>query len=526
MTVTDTQNSLSATAVDEFASVAVAERSGRYRRALPLGAPRPGEQYAFEVDLDACSGCKACVAACHRLNGLDDGEHWRRVGVLEGERADGTLAVQHVTAACHHCVEPACLAGCPTQAYEKDPVTGIVHHLDDQCIGCSYCTFTCPYDVPRLNHRLGIVRKCDLCAGRLAEGEAPACVQACPTAAISVTLVRREDVQRRCDEPLVPGAPPSSLTWPTTRYHSSKAPLVEARAADAAAVLPAHAHPPLVVMLVLTQAAVGMFVASVGLAAVDDGAAAALGAVSPWVTASTAVLALAASIFHLGRPALAWKAVLGLRTSWLSREVLLFGAFACSAGLLAATAWVAGLEHPAIGPLTISTALFGLAGVVASCLVYVVTGRPFWSGPRVFVRFGATTLVTGLAGATTLASVVSSGAERSLAVGLAGALVVVLAIAANDVRLPSRRGGLGDPDAFERSARLLRGPLKHLWARRVASSATALALALLIVAPGSGGGANVVLAALVTGFVLVGELNERWLFFTAESSPRMPGGSR
>src|SRR6266404_9664199 len=48
-----------------------------YRDLLPLSAPTPGKQFAFEVDLDRCSGCKACVTACHSLNGLDEGEAWR-----------------------------------------------------------------------------------------------------------------------------------------------------------------------------------------------------------------------------------------------------------------------------------------------------------------------------------------------------------------------------------------------------------------------------------------------------------------
>ena len=43
-----------------------------YRELLPTRAPGPGEQYAFAVDLDSCSGCKACVTACHNLNGLDE----------------------------------------------------------------------------------------------------------------------------------------------------------------------------------------------------------------------------------------------------------------------------------------------------------------------------------------------------------------------------------------------------------------------------------------------------------------------
>ena len=51
---------------------------------VPLNVPGENEQYAFEVNLDACSGCKACVSACHSLNGLDSTEAWRDVGTLSG----------------------------------------------------------------------------------------------------------------------------------------------------------------------------------------------------------------------------------------------------------------------------------------------------------------------------------------------------------------------------------------------------------------------------------------------------------
>ena len=71
------------------------------------------------------------------------------MGLLLGTRKQPYL--QTVTTACHHCVEPACAEGCPVLAYDKNPITGIVSHLDDQCIGCSYCILKCPYDVPKFN---------------------------------------------------------------------------------------------------------------------------------------------------------------------------------------------------------------------------------------------------------------------------------------------------------------------------------------------------------------------------------------
>ena len=118
-----------------------------YKELIPLEKPRPGQQYGFEVDLDRCTGCKACVTACHNLNGLDPGETWRAVGLIHS--VSGKPMQQTVTTACQHCLEPACSHGCPVNAYEKDPVTGIVKHLDDQCIGCQYCILKCPYDVPQ-----------------------------------------------------------------------------------------------------------------------------------------------------------------------------------------------------------------------------------------------------------------------------------------------------------------------------------------------------------------------------------------
>src|SRR5437867_776023 len=67
-----------ATAVEKFSQWHGQEelplQARYYRDLIPLALPGVGEQYAFEVDLDSCSGCKACVVACHNLNGLEEDE--------------------------------------------------------------------------------------------------------------------------------------------------------------------------------------------------------------------------------------------------------------------------------------------------------------------------------------------------------------------------------------------------------------------------------------------------------------------
>jgi formate dehydrogenase iron-sulfur subunit len=389
------------TAVERFArrhEVSDSPAQARYYRDLiPLDKPRPGQQYAFSVDLDACTGCKACVSACHSLNGLDEDETWRSVGLLLG----GTEAEpyqQTITTACHHCIDPACLNGCPVLAYEKDPDTGIVRHLDDQCIGCQYCVLKCPYDVPKYSARRGIVRKCDMCHGRLDAGEAPACVQACPSGAISIQLVARAQVERDCAVPraqMLPGAFESAYTKPTTTYTSRKPIPANARGASAGNSRPEPAHWPLVWMLVLTQTAAGLYVA-IWLASIFKPRAFDLCGFSLSILGFALLIAgLTASIFHLGRPLGAWRAFLGLRRSWMSREIAAFALFMLSAGatLLYRTP-----------TLAITTAWLGLLSVFCSAMIYIDTRRSSWAPSLTFPRFFGATFLLGSSGVASILS--------------------------------------------------------------------------------------------------------------------------
>jgi formate dehydrogenase iron-sulfur subunit len=452
------------TAVERFAqrheSAVLPAQARYYRDLVPLTVPGPGQQYGFEVDLDACTGCKSCVAACHSLNGLDDGESWRSVTTVTGTVAGGPFQ-QTVTSACHHCVDPACMHGCPVDAYEKNPVTGIVVHLDDQCIGCSYCTLTCPYEVPVLNHARGIVRKCDMCRGRLAEGEAPACVQACPNQAIAVRVVDT-----------------SALVGSSTVYRSESGRMAALDATAPARPGPALAHPPLAAMLVLTQLSVGAFVIDM-----------AMGRVGPMhlaVALGAGVLALAASTLHLGRPQYAYRAVIGLRHSWLSREVVAFGAFTGLAFLHAV-----GVLRTAVGW---SAASVGVFGVACSVLIYTSTHRAAWRPAVVTAKFAVTTLMLGATAAVWASAVGGVTTPMWLS-----ALVAALTAA----KLSAEASGV----------RRLHPDLRRRATARFACGVAALALIPVAVAVS-------LVWTLVLAGLLVGEYLERWLFFTTASPPR------
>jgi ferredoxin len=221
---------------------------------------------------------------------------------------------------CNHCIEPPSLKGCPVDAYSKSTETGIVLLDPNVCIGCGYCTWNCPYGVPQYNPERGVVGKCDLCHNRLAEGRLPACSEACPEDAIQVELVNIAEWRQDCEAANAPGMPPAQHTLSTTRITLPDGILPSFERADDHRVRPEQPHLPLVAMLTPTQLSAGAFLyLSLARAAGRNAAMAA---------ALVALVSLAASTLHLGRPIHAWRALQMWRRSWLSREVLLFSLFA------------------------------------------------------------------------------------------------------------------------------------------------------------------------------------------------------
>lgn len=148
------------------------------------------KQMAFYFDASACNGCKACAIACKSKNDLPVGINYRRAIQYGGGEwianpinkdlmVPSNVFAYAVSSACMHCEDPLCVTGCPAGALYKRDEDGLVLLDRDQCIGCRYCEWLCPYGAPQFDEETGKLGKCDFCADLLAKGEDPYCVAAC-----------------------------------------------------------------------------------------------------------------------------------------------------------------------------------------------------------------------------------------------------------------------------------------------------------------------------------------------------------
>jgi len=157
----------------------------------------PEEFVGVLVDTTRCIGCRACERACSVANGLpvpdveNDGalatvrdtsdSQWTVVNRFDTSKGEVFVKKQ-----CLHCWQPACAAACLTNAMHKTR-TGPVIWRGSKCMGCRFCMVSCPFDVPKFEYDSWNpkIQKCTLCHERLAQGQIPACVEACPTDALT-----------------------------------------------------------------------------------------------------------------------------------------------------------------------------------------------------------------------------------------------------------------------------------------------------------------------------------------------------
>jgi len=299
----------------------------------------------------------------------------------------------------------------------------------------------------------------------------------------------------------LPDSPNPAITLPTTRY-ISKRPLADLLAADHATPRLDQSHWPLVIMLVLTQAAVGMFLA----------APLVIGKISstlPLMLAGFGLLAvgLVSATLHLGQPLKAWRSFLGWRKSWLSRELIAFNAFAGAA--------VFAILYP---PSSILAVPVGLIAVFTSAMVYVDTGRAFWSPRIVFVKFSATTLLLG-----SIFTAVALGCLGKPGLAKPFVIAALTFRAAHFVwwRLELRAALKNSASPIHMNGRVIRELLPWTQPARTTLffASSVCGIFVLLDFP-----ASLMWAIFAALFTFCSEIIGRYVFFAASASKRMPGG--
>ena len=189
----------------------------------------PVHRWGMTIDLDACNGCNACVAACYAENnipvaGADQMRRGRTMAWLRIERfvepgqEDAGPDNRFLPMLCQHCDHAPCETVCPVFAtYHTDE--GLNAQVYNRCVGTRYCANNCPYKVRRFNwfmpefeaplqlqlnpdvtgRSTGVIEKCTFCVQRIQDGKeaardenrpvrdgdvSPACAQSCPAQAI------------------------------------------------------------------------------------------------------------------------------------------------------------------------------------------------------------------------------------------------------------------------------------------------------------------------------------------------------
>jgi len=151
-------------------------------------------------DVSKCTACRGCQVACKDWNQLPaviepftgsyqthedtNGDTYTIIKFFESEDPVTGVHWNFMKRSCMHCLDAECVKACPQGAYYKSP-SGATIHDPEKCIGCQYCTYACPFGIPKYRKREDKISKCTLCADRVEEGLTPACARTCPSGALT-----------------------------------------------------------------------------------------------------------------------------------------------------------------------------------------------------------------------------------------------------------------------------------------------------------------------------------------------------
>ena len=348
-------------------------------------------QKGFSFNINRCTGCQACVVACTLENVGQQSVNWREVYTFN-EDHHPRLPLFHISMACNHCQKPLCLENCPAAAYVKDGRTGAVLHDADRCLGCQYCTWACPYDAPKMNRGKGVIEKCHLCHDRINDGMKPACTVNCPSGALEFI-----DLENTVSPVGVSGFTQAGLD-PALKLiplrERQRQPECSSPPAEIAVRRLFKPGPvPLVPKISLKSEWVLWIFTTIAFILVASFTSSLLSdwRMNPFFFLVPGLLAMALSIKHLGKKKRAYRAVLNWKTSWLSREIILFSVFLGLSGLvlfrMVQTAWLAWL-----------TAVIGFFSLYAIDKIYQVAMKVgllnFHSAQVLFSGFYLTGVLT------------------------------------------------------------------------------------------------------------------------------------
>lgn len=206
--------------------------------------------------------------------------------------------------------------GCPVSAYGIDECTGAVIIDQARCIGCLYCTWNCPYDAPKFDITSGIIEKCHYCYHLISSGEIPACSSGCPTGALSFGEIPEKISFEKIGMLPEKRINPSYLL---TGSFPGKGPEIVPPIAEndfRKVAVNVKSKPPLDSSLVVFTFLSTISVASV-ITAILSGKV--IGQLAALITI---IIAVISSLFHLRSKLKAWRAVINVLHSPLSREIV------------------------------------------------------------------------------------------------------------------------------------------------------------------------------------------------------------